>query len=104
MERFQQWREALQLAPDIRTVEIITRDYVKALLPVIALLPEECQRSLRAGLDVQSTAVLLLQHELRFSGTEEARALLHEVAHTFASAAVRITLLYAKPASAVAAA
>jgi hypothetical protein len=102
MDRFLQWREVLQLAPDIKTVEAIMRDYAEALGPVVGTLPEDCQRALRGEADVQATAVVLLQEELRFGGSEEARAVLHEIAYTFASAAVRITLLYSRPAKATA--
>ena len=98
MHRFLQWREVLQLAPNIKAVKAIMSDYVDSLKPIVGTLPKECQRAMLAeDLDVQATAVILLHEELRFQGTEEARGLLHEIAHTFASAAVRITLLYARP-------
>ncbi len=98
MHRFQKWREALQLAPDIHTVNGIVRDYVEAIRPILGMLPEECRRIvLQAEPNIQSAAVTLLQAELRFDGVEEVRALLHEIAHTFASAAVRMTLLHPRP-------
>jgi len=95
MHRFQKWREALQLAPDTNTVHGIVRDYVDAIRPIVAVLPEECGQVLLQGdLNIQSAAVTLLQAELRASGNDEQRALLHEIAHTFAAAAVRITMLH----------
>jgi hypothetical protein len=98
MHRFQMWREALVLAPDVRTVHGLMRDYVQAIGPMIPLLPPESGRVLQGDLDVQAIAVALLREELRFEGQEEDRNLLHEVAHTFAAAAVRITLLHPRPA------
>ena len=98
MHRFQMWREALLLAPDARTVNGLMRDYVQAIGPVLATLPAESRRLLEGDLDVQAIAVALLREELRFDGREEERHLLHEIAHTFASAAVRITLLHPRPA------
>lgn len=100
MERFVNvnWREVLQLAPNVKAIEDIMREYVQAITPALAALPVECQKALVRETDVQALAVALLQAELRFSGDEDARALLHEVAYTFASAAVRVTLLHPRPA------
>jgi hypothetical protein len=98
MDRFLKWHELLQLAPNVKAVNAIMRDYAHSLAPVAGTLPSECQQALAmADLDVQAAAVLLLRAELAFQGSAEAREFLHEVAHTFASAAVRITLLHAKP-------
>ena len=74
------------------------RDYVHAVSPVLEALPQECRDAVRGDFDVQAAAVAFLQAELRFHGPEEQRALLHEMAHTFASAAVRLTLLHPRPA------
>jgi len=93
------WRETLQLAPDVKTVEGVMRDYVHALGPeALGKLPPECQRALRGVLEVQGAAVILLRTELGFRGPDEAGALLRDIAFTFASAAVRITQLQAKSA------
>lgn len=97
MDRFRQWCEVLQLAPDTKTVNAAVRDYVFALGPLLDTLPKECRRVLEGGTDVQAAAVALLQAEVKFEGSEEARMLLHEVAHTFAAASVRIAFLYSKP-------
>jgi len=100
MHRFQKWREALQLAPDANTVQGIVRDYVEAIRPIAGVLPEDCARVLlQADLNIQSAAVTLLQAELRAGGDEEQRELLHEIAHTFAAASVRITLLHPRATS-----
>jgi hypothetical protein len=93
------WREALQLAPDVKTVEGIMRHYVHALGPVaLGKLPPECQRALRGMLEVQGAAVILLRCELGFRGPDEAGALLRDIALTFASAALRMTQLQTNPA------
>ena len=99
MDRFPQWREVLQLAPDVRTVRNVMQDYVESLTPILAVLPAASRRILEAkdDLDIQAAAVALLQEELTFCGSDDDRALLHEVAYTFASAAVRITMLYSRP-------
>jgi hypothetical protein len=99
MDRFLEWREVLQLAPNLKAVNAIMQDYVKEFGPVLEALPKECRDALRGDIDVQAAAVALLQAELRFKGSDEQRAVLHEIAHTFASAAVRVTLLYPRPAT-----
>ena len=94
MYRFGKWREALQLAPNVKTLHALMRDYVAILRPELEKLPPDCRHLLEGEVDVQAAAVALLKEELRFQGPEETRELLHEVAHTFASAAIRITLLH----------
>ena len=97
MHTFERWRYNLQLAPNVKTVTSMMNEYLDAVGPVLAVLPPECQRALTPPIDVQAAAVTLLQAELRFKGSPETAAVLHEVAHTFASAAVRITSLHGKP-------
>src|SRR4051812_27993805 len=99
IHRFKEWREALHLAPDTNTVYGIVRDCARVIRPVFAIFPEDCRRALADGADIQTAAVTLLQAELRFDGSDSQRALLHEVAHTFASAAVRITMLHPRTGS-----
>ena len=99
MHTFERWRDRLQLAPNMSAVTSMMNDYVDAIGPVIAVLPPACQRALRSPVDVQAVAVTLLQEELCFRGSAETAAVLHEVAHTFAAAAVRITALHGKPSS-----
>ena len=96
MHRFIKWREVLQQASSVKAVESIMRDYLAELGPIVETFPAECKAALDY-MDVQAAAVALLREELRFEGSDEARAFLHEAAHTFASAAVRITLLHARP-------
>jgi hypothetical protein len=96
MHTFERWREGLQFAPNAEAVQSVVDDYLNAIRSVIGLLPPDCQRCLRAPMDIQDAAVTLLQAELRFNGSAETAAVLHEVARTFAVAAVRITQLHGK--------
>jgi hypothetical protein len=102
VDQFVKWRERLQLAPDVKTVEAVMRDYVGTIRPVLAALPGDCSGMLQGDFDIQTAAVSLLQEELRFRGSPELGALLHEITYTFASAAVRITLLHVNSTSPVA--
>jgi hypothetical protein len=97
MNGFESCRAMLQVAPNAQAVTSIMRDYVRILGPLVEALPESCRAVLSDDLDVQEVAVTLLRAELRFEGSEEAREILHECAHTFASAAVRLTLLHERP-------
>jgi hypothetical protein len=96
MHSFERWRDGLQFAPSAQAVYSIADDYLRAIGSVIGVLPPECQRALSAPMDVQAAAVTLLQAELRFKGPAETAAVLHEVARTFATAAVRLTQLHGK--------
>ena len=97
--RGRDWREMLQSAPNVGAVNAIMRDYVLTLQFVMGLLPRECREALAEDPDVHAAAVTLLQAELNFHGPDEARAILHEAAYMFASAAVRITQLHPHPES-----
>ena len=93
MYRFQRWKDTLQIAPNEGTVVGVMRDYVAAIEPeVIATLPVECKRAMALS-DIQSAAVTLLHAELMYRGTPEIGELLHEIAHTFAAASVRLSRL-----------
>jgi hypothetical protein len=94
MHRFVKWREALNLAPSAAALDGVMRDYVDTLAPLLAVLPEDCRRALAPPIDIQWAAVTLMQAELRCEGSADSRALLHEVAHTFAAAALRVTQLH----------
>jgi hypothetical protein len=73
-------------------------DYIAALPPEAwEALPAECVSVLKSSVDVQTAALWLVQAELTFEGPPEAAAIVHEVAHTFAVAAVRLTSLYGAP-------
>jgi len=93
--RFKTWREAIQIAPNSKAVNGIMRDYLEAIRPILPTLPAECQRALsKPELDIQTVAVALLHSELLSRDSEETRDLLHEIAHTFAAASMRITMLH----------
>jgi hypothetical protein len=93
MHRFMRWREVIQGATDEKSLLRIMRDYVDSIDPtVISALPSECQRAL-ADLDIQSAAVTLLHCEMSFKGLPEMTDLLHEIAHTYSAASLRLAQL-----------
>jgi hypothetical protein len=93
MHKFQKWRDALQIAPNEHTVTGVMRDYLAGIDPgALAKLPAECREALASD-DIQSAAVALLHSELTYRGDPDLGEILHEVAHTFAVASVRISRL-----------
>jgi hypothetical protein len=99
MHRFQKWRDALSIAPDVKAVTGVMHDYVATLAPdELEHITPPCRAALRATpLDIQGIAVCLLQAELAWKGRPEAWAVLHDVAHIFALAATRLTLVQREP-------
>jgi hypothetical protein len=91
MHRFQAWRDALAAAPDVDAVARIMENYRTAIDHFLTILPPEARRALATSpLDIQTAAVTMLLAELSYRGSEEVEEVVHEVAHTFASAAVQI--------------
>ena len=100
MHRFERWRDAIQGASDEKAVIRAMRDYVQGIPPtVVSALPSECQRALADG-DVQAAAITLLHCELTYQGEPAVAELLHEIAHTYAAASMRIARLAKEPISA----
>jgi len=100
MHHFDRWRDALNHAHNERDLIDVVRNYVGALNGnVVETLPPECQAALRDPSDLQGAAVTILQAELAFRGEGEMAALLHEIAHTFAAASVRLSRLRREPIS-----
>ena len=98
MHRFAKWHDALRAARDEKAVVALMQDYVSVIQPqVIDLLPADAQSTLIGNLDVQSAAVSLLHAELMFRGSPEIGQLLHEIAHTFAAASVRLSFFRTEP-------
>lgn len=95
MHRFQKWRDALQLAPDVKAVCGVMQEYVTTLAPEdLENIPAACRAAMHASpLEIPAIAVCLLQAELSWKGRPEDWAVLHDVAHTFALAATRLTLV-----------
>lgn len=93
MYRFHHWRVQIQDARDERAVYRVIQDY-RLTIPsaMMELLPPECRDAIDGG-DLASAALTLLQAEMKLKSTPEATALLHEVAHTYAAAAVRTAAL-----------
>ena len=100
MHRFDHWREAIQGAPDEAAVAQVMSDYA-AVIPaaVVAALPAECQQALVEP-DIQAAAITLLHSELTYAGEPAVAELLHEIAHTYAAASMRIARLVKEPLSA----
>jgi hypothetical protein len=91
--RFEKWRDLIGQATTPAAVQKVIRQYVDCILPSeAAKLPVACQEVLQMGDgDIATSAVSLLQEELRFNGREDSAALLHEIAHTFVAASTRLT-------------
>jgi hypothetical protein len=90
MHRFQKWRDALQAAGSQRSVTRVMREYAHTLPDEVrASLPEPCRDALADPIDVLAAAVTFLHAELAHVGPGEEQAFLHEIAHTFAAAAMR---------------
>ena len=96
MHRFERWRNALQVAHTEADVQNAMADYVRALGATIAALPSDAQTALMEQ-DIQSAAVTLLMVEMRHNGTDGVGELLHEIAHTYAAASVRLTKIKREP-------
>jgi len=98
MHRFLKWRESISAARDFPALVQIMVDYVDTIpLENRARLPNPCQQVLKHPADVQGAAVTLLQTELTFNGDPEVASILHEIAHTFASASFRAGQLNNRP-------
>lgn len=83
----------MQAAATPEVVTRVIREYVTTIPPeVLNLLPEECQRALKDS-DVQSSAITILHCELAYHGDPFVAEALHEIAHTYAAASMRITRL-----------
>jgi hypothetical protein len=97
MHRFERWRSAIQAASDETAVGRVVRDYVKTIPEsLIKALPDECQRAIKDP-DIQASAVTILHCELAFIGDRDVAQILHEVAHTYAAASLRIARLSKGP-------
>jgi len=97
MHRFYRWRERLKAARDEREVRGLIAEYLLTIdASVVKLMPTPCQEALAAG-NVQECAIALLHAELMYSGPDDMRDLLHEAAHTFAAASVRLSRFGMEP-------
>ena len=90
MQRFHYWRIQIQGAGDEHALARILREYRSMISPaMIKSLPGQCRESLDSA-DIPNAARTLLQAAMTYEGAPEVVALLHEVARTYAAAAVRI--------------
>ena len=91
MHRFLKWRDSISATRDHNALLQVISDYVNTIpADQRARLPAGCQHVLKHSSDIQGAAVTLLQTELTFQGDPEIAAVLHEIAHTFASASFRL--------------
>ena len=92
MHRFRNWREAIQSSQDPESVATLISEYVASIRRSdLDGLSERCRNVLTdADGDIQAAAVTLLREELSFRGNAQLGAVLHEIAHTFAAASVRL--------------
>ena len=99
MHRFHHWRVRIQDARTERAIAQVVQDYRLTLSPaMVESLPEPCREAVHNP-DLASAAITLLQCETAFRGVPEVAALLHEIAHTFAAAAVKLAGLRARVGS-----
>ena len=97
MHRFFRWRERLLTTKDEKEVRMLLADYLLSVDPVVLRqMPQPCKEALGSD-NVQECAVALLHAEMAYQGSEEMRQLLHEVAHTFAAASVRLSKFKVEP-------
>jgi hypothetical protein len=97
MHRFFRWRERLNAAKDEKEIRALVAEYLQSLdAAAIESMPGSCQEALMTG-DIGNCAVALLHAELGHTGPEETRLVLHEAAHTFAAASVRLSKLRMEP-------
>ena len=96
MHRFHRWRELLDAAHTAPAVEEVMRNYAATLAPVMEALPPECRRAIEFD-DLQTAAVVLLHCELGYNGSAELQQTLHEIAHTYAAASLRLAKIRAEP-------
>ena len=98
MHRFLKWRDSISVTRDYTALLQVMSDYVNSIpADQRARLPVACQHVLKHSGDIQGAAVTLLQTELTFQGDPELAALLHEIAHPFASASFRLGQLNNRP-------
>lgn len=93
MDRFSHWHGMLQ---NSRTVRSVMRKYAETFAAVRNVLPNDVQEAL-ASEDIQAAAVISLQAEIRDQGSSELGKLLHEIAHVYAAAAVRLAKINREP-------
>jgi hypothetical protein len=92
MHRFDRWRIQIRDARDERALALVIRDYRLTLSPeMVESLPGECRESLDSN-DIPGAALTLVQAEMTPKGPPEVAALLHEIAQTYAAAAVKMAV------------
>ena len=96
MHRFNRWREALDAAHTQDAIDRVISEYALTLAPILQALPAVCREAVEQE-DLQSAAVTLLHCELAYRGEGDLAQALHEIAHTYAAASLRMSRIKAEP-------
>jgi len=93
--RYERWRPLIEGTRSEDALVAVMRQYCDTLLPSdISRLPEKCPTcSVGMVTDIGELAVEFTSIELKFSGNEETRDLLHDLALTFCAAAEQLKRL-----------
>lgn len=95
MYQFVHWKSALQKANNPQEVHKVLTEYASGIAPGDKIgLPAACKRVL-LEVDMRGGAPVLVREELAFDGDSATANLLHEIAHTFVAAAIRVAHLEA---------
>ena len=95
MYHFDRWKNEIQSAGSEQALAKVIKSYSASLLPSdVSDLPQEVHRILVSpDADLAGAAVELLQQELKFRGSDEARRVLNEISHTFVVASTRLSAI-----------
>jgi hypothetical protein len=93
--RYERWRPLIEATRTEDALTAVMRQYCDTLLPSdLSKLPEACPPCTVNGVtDIGELAVVFTSIELKYDREDEARALLHDLALTFCSAAEQLKRL-----------
>ena len=96
MSQLARWQGMLQKTHTEEAVQGVMREYAATFSAILEVLPEDIRVGLASD-DIQTAAVTALQAEMRHQGTSDLGKLLHEIAHVYAAAAVRLAKIKRDP-------
>lgn len=93
--RYERWRPLIEGSRSEDALMAVMREYCDTLLPSdISKLPEKCPAcAINAVTDISELAVDFTALELKFTGEEETRIMLHDLSLTFCAAAEQLKRL-----------
>jgi hypothetical protein len=93
--RYERWRPLIEASRNEDALVAVMRQYCDTLLPSeISRLPEPCpQCAVSTVTDISELAVEFTSIELKYSGDEDTRLMLHDLALTFCAAAEQLKRL-----------